>query len=71
MPIDLRIESIAPGTCTWCGKEKDTVVSFSFADRSFIGTMCWNDLKRALTMKAGANGERRSAPALAVAAVAD
>jgi DNA-binding helix-hairpin-helix protein with protein kinase domain len=49
--ISVEIRGIAPGCCTWCGKEKNEVVAFSFSDKSFSGSMCWNDLKRALKMK--------------------
>lgn len=49
--LTVEIHSITQGCCTWCGKEKGDVVTFSFSDKSFNGSMCWNDLKRALKMK--------------------
>jgi hypothetical protein len=49
--IGVEILGIASGKCTWCSKEKDEVVNFAFADKSFAGAMCWNDFKRALRMK--------------------
>lgn len=54
--IGVEFLGIAPGTCTWCGKQKDEVVNFAFADKSFAGAMCWNDLKRALKMKVQTGG---------------
>lgn len=49
--VSVEIRSIAPGACTWCGKEKEDVVTFALGDKSFAGCMCWNDLKRVLKMK--------------------
>ena len=46
MPIDLRIECVAPGTCGWCQKQRDEVFTIAFGDKSFVGTLCKNDLLR-------------------------
>ena len=68
MPIDIRIQSLAPGKCTWCGKERPQCVTFAFGDQSFAGTMCWNDLKRALAMKIGPHdGQNRREASVATA----
>ena len=53
---------IAPGTCIWCGKEKDEVVHVAFSDKSFSGPMCFADFKKALRMKCGTPGEKKATP---------
>ena len=49
--IQVQFDSVGPGTCGWCKKEKDTVYTVSFADKSFTGPMCKADLLRAVEMK--------------------
>jgi hypothetical protein len=60
--IQVEFRSVGPGTCSWCEKESPEVATVAFADKSFVGSMCWKDLQRALKMKLGTgNGavERR------------
>lgn len=49
--IQVTFESVGAGTCGWCRKEKETVYTVSFADKSFTGPMCKADLLRAVEMK--------------------
>lgn len=63
MAVDVRIESVAPGACAWCGREQKEVASVAFADRSFVGPMCWRDLQRALRMKCQAGNAAPTPPA--------
>jgi hypothetical protein len=51
--VQVEIRSIGPGTCCWCGKQRDDVVQLGFADQSFQGPMCFGDFKKALKMKCG------------------
>ncbi len=49
--LNLEIKSVGKGTCCWCGRAKDEILTVSFTDKSFSGAMCWSDLRRALRMK--------------------
>lgn len=49
--LNLEIKSVGKGTCCWCGREKDEILTVCFTDKSFSGAMCWSDLRRALRMK--------------------
>lgn len=49
--IQVQFDSVGPGLCGWCKKEKDTVYTVAFADKSFTGPMCKTDLLRAIEMK--------------------
>ena len=51
--LNLEIKGIAKGTCCWCGRAKDEILTACFTDKSFSGAMCWNDFRRALRMKLG------------------
>lgn len=60
--IQVQFDSVSRGICGWCQREKE-VFSCSFADKSFIGNLCWVDLRRALRMKAG-NVDAPKAPVM-------
>lgn len=49
--IQVTFESVGPGRCGWCKKEKEAVYAVSFSDKSFVGPMCKSDLLRAVEMK--------------------
>lgn len=49
--IQVTSEAVGAGTCGWCRKDKETVYTVSFADKSFTGPMCKADLLRAVEMK--------------------
>ena len=49
--ISVEFESVGPGCCGWCRKEKDEVYTVAFSDMSFVGPMCKADLLRAVGMK--------------------
>jgi len=67
MAIDVRIERIAPGSCIWCGREKDQVIHLAFSDKSFSGPMCFADFRKALAMKVGStNTEPERKPSVSV-----
>ncbi len=62
MSINVEYKSFGPGTCQWCGKEKDEVFDVVLSDKSFIGLYCRVDLMKAVTMKC----ERRTAAKAAI-----
>lgn len=49
--LTIDISAIQAGTCIWCGRAKDEVLSVAFGDKSFSGPLCHNDFKRAIRMK--------------------
>lgn len=53
--ITVEFRSICTARCGWCQKEKE-IFSVAFADDSFVGNLCWTDLRRALQMKVGVVG---------------
>ncbi|MCI0464515.1 MAG: hypothetical protein L0Z62_46890 [Gemmataceae bacterium] len=62
--ISVEFRAIGPGTCMWCKREKDEVLTVAFSDKSFSGPMCRGDFFKALSMKIG-NGLPLAAPAFA------
>lgn len=56
----VTIKSYGEGTCIWCSRDKEGV-DVETEDRSFLGFLCFNDLKRMLKLKA----TRATAPTLA------
>ena len=54
----VTIKSYGTRECIWCGREKEGV-EVATEDRSFVGFLCFADLKRMLRLKsAGANGSK-------------
>ncbi len=51
--IAVEFQSVGPGSCGWCRKEKDEIYHVAFSDKSFVGPMCKADLMRAVGMKIG------------------
>ncbi len=51
MSVSVEFQSVKPGCCAWCKRDKDEVFVVAFADKSFLGSMCKADLLRAITMK--------------------
>jgi hypothetical protein len=49
--ICVEFKAIGPGTCRWCRKEKDQVITLAFSDSSFVGSYCFADFKKALQDK--------------------
>lgn len=49
--VCVEFKSIGPGTCRWCRKEKDQVITLAFSDKSFIGSYCFADFRKALQDK--------------------
>lgn len=56
----VTIKSYGEGTCIWCSRDKEGV-EVETDDRSFLGFLCFSDLKRMLKLKA----TRASSAALA------
>ena len=54
--VSVEFRSVAPGTCSWCGKEKNEVFTVVFSDRTFDGPvdLCWADFRNATKLKAAA-----------------
>ena len=46
----VTIRSYGSAECIWCSKEKEGV-DVETADRSFVGFLCFPDLKRMLRLK--------------------
>lgn len=71
--VSLEIRSVGPGTCSWCGKEKNEVCTVVFNDGSIEGPMdyCPSDFWRAMRAKARGAAKKledRSTPAADAAA---
>lgn len=49
----VTIKSYGESTCIWCSKEKEGV-EVTTDDRSFVGFLCFPDLKRMLRLKSAA-----------------
>lgn len=51
--VSVEFRNVAPGTCSWCGKEKSAVFTVVFSDRSFDGPidLCPNDFGCAMKIK--------------------
>ena len=49
----VMIKSFGEGTCIWCSKEKEGV-ELASDDKSFVGFVCFPDLKRLLRLKSTA-----------------
>ena len=60
--IQVEFQSVGPGRCGWCQKEK-VVYSVTFSDKSFVGPMCKVDLLRATEMKCPNRQVQRPEPA--------
>lgn len=57
----VTITQFGEGTCIWCSKDKEGV-EVSTSDRSFVGFLCFPDLKRMLRLKsASGNGKHAEA----------
>lgn len=56
MSVSADFTKLGPGTCNYCGADKDEVVTVSFKDGSITGALCFNDLRKFLRMKLG-NGQ--------------
>ena len=55
----VTIKGYGEGTCLWCQREGKEGVDVVSDDRSFVGFLCFPDLKRMLRLKsAGANGSK-------------
>jgi hypothetical protein len=54
--VSVEFRSVAPGTCSWCGKEKNEVFTVVFSDRTFDGPvdLCWADFRYATRLKVAA-----------------
>lgn len=61
--VTVEFRSVGPGACLWCRREKETVYTVSFADKSFSGPLCKQDLLRAVEMKCPAEPEKKPVPA--------
>ena len=46
----VKIDGYGTGTCIWCSKEKEGV-EVATDDRSFVGFLCFTDLRRMLRLK--------------------
>lgn len=46
----VTINGVGDGTCIWCGKDKECLEVTS-DDQSFVGLLCFPDLKRMLRLK--------------------
>ena len=56
----VTIKSYGSRECIWCGREKEGV-EVTTDDKSFVGWLCFSDLKRMLRLKsAGGNGASRA-----------
>jgi hypothetical protein len=51
-------------SCIWCGREKEGV-EIETNDRSFVGFLCFSDLKRMLRLKTGSGQAQGNTPAAA------
>lgn len=61
----VTIKSYGSRECIWCGREKEGV-EVTTDDKSFVGWLCFSDLKRMLRLKsAGGNGASRAIGAAA------
>ena len=65
--IDVSFKSDGPGTCQWCGKERDEVFDITFSDKSFVGLYCRGDIMKAVKMKCEKRGAKAAAPVMAQA----
>ena len=48
----VTIKSYGSRECIWCGREKEGV-EVTTDDKSFVGWLCFSDLKRMLRLKSG------------------
>ena len=55
----VTIKSYGEGTCIWCDRGKEGV-EVATDDRSFVGFLCFADLKRMLRLKTGGAKGRES-----------
>lgn len=52
----VTIKSYGQGTCLWCQREGKEGVELVSDDKSFVGFLCFPDLKRMLRLKTQTNG---------------
>lgn len=52
----VTILGVGEADCIWCGKQKECL-QVTTEDRSFVGALCFPDLKRMLRLKSTANGQ--------------
>jgi hypothetical protein len=50
----VTIKTYGEGTCLWCRREGKEGVEVTSDDRSFVGFLCFPDLKRMLRLKSTA-----------------
>ena len=65
--ISVEFQSVRPGRCGWCRKDRDEVFQVAFSDKSFVGPMCKSDLLRAIGMKVGVDPKANGTPPIPVA----
>jgi hypothetical protein len=46
--VVIEFKAIGPGKCRWCRKDKDQVITLAFSVKSFVGSYCFADFKKAL-----------------------
>ena len=56
----VTIKSYGTHECIWCGREKEGV-ELASDDKSFVGWLCFADLKRMLRLKSERGGASSSA----------
>ena len=61
--VSIEFWSVGPGTCMWCRREKDEVLTVAFSDQSFVGPLCRGDFMKALGTKLLAAEAKSAAPA--------
>lgn len=51
--VTVEFRGMGPGSCSWCGKDKNEVVTVVFSDRTFDGPvdLCWGDFRNATRLK--------------------
>ena len=61
----VTIKGYGDGTCLWCQREGKEGVELTSDDKSFVGFLCFPDMKRLLRLKSQSNGKPGEAgPAL-------
>jgi hypothetical protein len=57
--VSVKFKGVAPGSCSWCGKEKNEVYAIETSD--FDGHLCRGDLCNYLKLKLRRPAEKASA----------
>ena len=52
----VTILGVGEADCIWCGKQKECL-EVTTDDHSFVGALCFPDLKRMLRLKSTSNGQ--------------